>query len=157
MRRFFTHFAIVAALAIAPSGAGCAAFTRAEMDLVTQAQRGIDLVAQHAEQRDRAVAELTRMRREKLDHAFDEDVRLRAMQETLDPDWVIEARTAYAVALDAYAKAQAASERAADVRRQNLAAVTAALDRLRWLQSVRLRLDPFRLDGEQFANGEDQP
>jgi hypothetical protein len=113
------------------------------MELVTQARRGVELVAQQDDQRDRAVAELTRLRRDKLDDAFDADVRERAAQETLDPDWVIEARRAYAVAIDAYAKAQAANERAAIVRKQNLETVKAVLDRLRWMQSVRLKLDPF--------------
>ena len=127
---------------------GCAPFTRAEIELVTQARRGIEFVAQHDEQRDRAVEELARLRREKLDQAFDDDVRDRAVQETLDPEWVIEARCAYAVALDAFAKAQAANERAAQVRKQNLAAINAALDRLQWMQSVRLKLDPFNSESE---------
>jgi hypothetical protein len=118
------------------------------MDLVTQARRGIEIAAQHDEQRDRAIAELAQMRREKLDEAFDSDVRDRATQETLDPDWVIEARRAYAVAIDAYAKAQATGERAAQVRKQNLAAINAALDRLQWMQSVRLKLDPFNPDNQ---------
>jgi hypothetical protein len=111
------------------------------MDLVTQARRGVEFVAQHDEQRDRAVTELARLRRKKLDEAFDADVRDRATQETLDPDWVIEARRAYAVAIDAYAKAQASGERSAQARKQNLAAINAALDRLQWMQSVRLKLD----------------
>jgi hypothetical protein len=119
------------------------------MDLVTQARRGVSLVAQHDEQRDRAVAELARLRREKLDQAFDADVRERATQETLDPDWVIEARRAYAVAIDAYAKAQASGERSAQARRQNLASINAALDRLQWMQSVRLKLDPFNNETQE--------
>ena len=133
---------------------GCATFTRAEMELVAQARRGIDLVAQHDEQRDAAVAELARARRERLDNAFDEDLRDRAIQDALDPEWVIEARQAYAVAIDAYAKAQAASERAAMVRKQNLASIRAALDRLQWMQSVRLKLDPFN---ELSQPQEEQP
>jgi hypothetical protein len=133
---------------------GCATFTRAEIDLVTQARRGVALVAQQDDQRDRAVGELTRLRREKLDEAFDADIRERATQETLDPEWVIEARRAYAVAIDAYAKAQAANERAAVVRKQNLATINAALDRLQWMQSVRLKLDPFN---NTEAKEEEQP
>ena len=113
---------------------------------MTQARRGVERVAVQDDQRDRAVAELARLRREKLDEAFDADVRQRAAHETLDPDWVVEARRAYAVGIDAYAKAQAASERAAVVRKQNLASINAALDRLQWMQSVRLRLDPFHND-----------
>ena len=65
--------------------------------------------------------------------AFDEDVRLRATQESLDSDWVIDARKAYAAAIDAYAKTQAADERAAVERQRNLQAIDAALTRLqRW-------------------------
>ena len=135
---------------------GCATYTRAEIDLVTQARRGVELVARQDDQRDRAMGELTRLRREKLDEAFDADVRERAAHETLDPDWVIEARRAYAVGIDAYAKAQAANERAALVRRQNLAAINAALDRLNWMQSVRLRLDPFN-DTTEPNDEEEQP
>ena len=131
------------------ASSGCATFTRAEIDLVTQARRGVDLVARHDEQRDRAVAELARLRREKLDEAFDADVRDRATQEAIDPEWVIEARRAYAVAIDAYAKAQAANERSALVRKQNLAAINGALDRLQWMQSVRLKLDPFHQPQEE--------
>ena len=141
------RFLVPVVLALASGFAsGCAPFTRAEIDLVTQARRGVELVAVQDDQRDRAVAELARLRREKLDEAFDADVRERATQEMLDPEWVIEARRAYAVAIDAYAKAAMGSERAAQVRRQNLASINAALDRLQWLQSVRLRLDPFHTD-----------
>jgi len=129
--------------ALAASCCGCATYTRAEMDLVTQAHRGIELLSREDAQRGHAIAELAHLRREKLDEAFDADVRDRATQETRDADWVIEARRAYAVAIDAYAKAQASTERSAEVRRQNLAAINAALDRLQWMQSVRLKLDPF--------------
>jgi len=55
-----------------------------------------------------AIEQLSQLKRQRLDQAFDEDVRLCATQETLDPDWVIEARKAYASAIDAYAKTQAA-------------------------------------------------
>jgi hypothetical protein len=137
---------------------GCATFTRAEMDLVAQTRRGIEIIANNDQQRDAAVAELARLRREKLDDAFDADVRDRATQESLDPDWVIEARRAYAVAIDAYAKAQAMSERSAQVRKQNLVAINAALDRLQWMQSVRLKLDPFNsMNNENVQAQEDQP
>ena len=148
-------FVLPVALSLA-SGfvSGCATYTRAEIDLVTQARRGVELVAQQDDQRDRAVAQLAQLRREKLDQAFDADVRERATQETLDPDWVIESRRAYAVAIDAYAKAQAANERSALVRRQNLASVNAALDRLQWMQSVRLKLDPLN---NPESNEEEQP
>ena len=52
-----------------------------------------------------------------------------------------EEQTAYASAIDAYAKTQAATERASEVRKENLAAIDVALARLQWLQSVQLKLD----------------
>jgi hypothetical protein len=120
---------------------GCTPYTRAQIDLVDQARRGIARVAQNDQDRDRAIEELAKLRRQRLDEAFDEDVRTRATQETLDPDWVIDARKAYEAGLDAFAKTQATAARASDVRRQNLAAIDAALDRLRWMQSIQLKLE----------------
>jgi hypothetical protein len=122
-------------------GSGCAPYTRAQIDLVDQAKRGIALIAQNDQDRDRAIEELAKLRHQKLDDAFDEDVRTRAARESLDPDWVIESRKAYAAGLDAFAKAQAASDRAGEVRKQNLAAIDTALDRLRWMQSIELNLE----------------
>lgn len=135
-----------------PALAGCANFTRAQLDLVEQTRRGIEMVSQDNEQRDRAVAELAKLRRQRLDGAFDEDVRLRATRESLDPDWVIEARKAYAVALDAYAKTQAAEERASIERVRHLSAMNAALDRLRWMLSVQLK---FHALPEEVTNERD--
>jgi hypothetical protein len=149
-----TLLVLLSGLATSVASSGCATFTRAEIDLVTQTRRGIALIAQHDVDRDRAVLELARLRREKLDDAFDADARDRADQESLDADWVIEARRAYAVAIDAYAKAQAANERSAQVRKQNLTAIIAALDRLQWMQSLRLKLDPFN---QETQRQEDQP
>ena len=149
-----TLLLLLSGLATSVASSGCATFTRAEIDLVTQTRRGIALIAQHDVDRDRAVLELARLRREKLDDAFDADARDRATQESLDPDWVIEARRAYAVAIDVYAKAQAANERSAQVRKQNLTAINAALDRLQWMQSLRLKLDPFN---QETQLQEDQP
>ena len=135
----FTLFALLVAL---PASAGCAKWTQTQIALVDQARKGVSFVAQNDTDRDHATAQLAILRRQRLDQAFDEDVRLRATQESLDADWVIDARKAYATALDVYAKTQAADERAASVRRQNLDAIDAALARLQWLQSVQLKLDP---------------
>ena len=125
-----------------PVLAGCAKWTQTQMALVDQARKGITLVAQNDADRDRAIEQLSKLKRQRLDQAFDEDVRLRATQESLDPDWVIEARKAYASAIDVYAKTQATAERASEVRKENLAAIDVALARLQWLQSVQLKLDP---------------
>lgn len=125
-------------LLVIPALAGCADFTRAQLGLVEQTRRGIAMVSQDNTDRDRLSAELAKVRRQRLDEAFDEDVRLRASQESLDPDWVIDARKAYAVALDAYAKRQAADEQASVARTETLSAMDAALDRLQWMLSVQL-------------------
>lgn len=122
--------------------AGCAPFTQAQMDLVEQAQRGVAQMAAADAAREGASATLAKLRRERLDEAFDQDVRERALRnEPIDAEWVIEARRAYAVALEIYAKAHAASEQSAMERRRTLAAIDAALERVRWLQSIQLRLD----------------
>lgn len=122
--------------------AGCAPFTQAQMDLVEQAQRGVARVAATDAAREGAAAELAALRRQRLDEAFDQDVRERALRdEPIDAEWVIEARRAYAAALEIYAKAQSAGERSALERRRTLAAIDAALERVRWLQSIQLRLD----------------
>ncbi|MEO6436892.1 MAG: hypothetical protein ABIP55_14185 [Tepidisphaeraceae bacterium] len=134
MRR---HLLLVAFLALA----GCAPFTQAQIDLVTQARRGIAIVSEDDAKRNNSVAELAKLRRQRLDEAFDRDVRERAMTETIDPDWVIEARRAYAVALEAYAKAQASDESNAMERRHILSAIDAALAKLQWLQSIQLKFD----------------
>ena len=131
----------LAAACLFAGGAGCAPFTQAQIDLVTQARRGVAMVGQHDAACDRSIDELASLRRQRLDDAFDQDVRERAMNEPLDPQWVIEARRAYTVALDAYAKAQATDERVAAERRRTLAAIDAALERLQWLQSIQLKLD----------------
>lgn len=125
-------------LLVLPASAGCAAFNDAQLNLTTQARHGIALVAKSDERRDTAITELARLRRQRLDDAFDADVRER---ETLDPEWIIDARKAYASALDAYAKAQATDEANAAQRRRNLESIDAALQRLQWLQSVQSKFN----------------
>ena len=118
---------------------GCTRWTAAQIDLVTQSRRGLALIAQNDEQRDRAIEELSKLRRQRLDEAFDADVRER---EILDADWVIDSRKAYATAIDALARQSAAGAAAAESRRRNLADIDSALARLQWLQSIQLKLTP---------------
>jgi len=122
--------------------AGCTRWTAAQTDLVTQARRGIALVRQDDQQRDKTAQELNRLRRQRLDEAFDADVREREKDGSIDGDWVIDARRAYAGALDAFATTQAADAAATAMRKRNLAAIDAALERLQYLQSVQLKLIP---------------
>ena len=141
---------LLALLAVMISHAGCTDFTQAQIDLVTQARRGIAAVSADEASRAQTASELTRLRRQRLDEAFDEDVQQRAMQESIDSDWVIEARRAYAAAIETYAAAQADADRASEVRARNLAAIDAALDRLQWMQSVQLKFN--RLPDEMMKD-----
>lgn len=117
---------------------GCTNYTQVQMDLVTQARRGIAVTAQSQQNHSLASAELARMRRQRLDDAFDADVVDRGAD--LDADWVIEARKAYAAVLDAYAKERAATTQAEAAARRNLRDIDEALARVQSLQSAQLKL-----------------
>ena len=117
---------------------GCAQWNAAQMDLATQARRGVANVAKRGDERAATVKELSKLRRQRLDEAFDADVRQRA---GLEPEWVIEHRQAYAAALDAYARDENAQEAAILAEKRDLEAVDAALERLLWLQSIQSKFD----------------
>ena len=121
-----------------PLLAGCATWNDAQLGLLAQARKGVTLVATSDAQRDGAALELARLRRQRLDEAFDADVRAR---ELIDAEWVIDARKAYAIALDAYAKAQANDEANSQRRRDNLASIDAALKRMQWLISIQSKFN----------------
>ncbi len=116
-------------------GVGCAAFADAQSDLVIQARRGIALAESNRAGCTVLHEELATLKRRRLDEAFDADVRAR--DEALTADWVIQHRLAYAAALDVYAKQRAEQAAADEVSRRNLRATDAALERLAWLQSVQ--------------------
>ncbi len=117
---------------------GCSNYTQVQMDLVTQARRGVALAAQTQTNQSVSVAELARLRRQRLDAAFDADVIDQGAD--LNADWVIEARKAYGTVLDAYAKERAATTQAEAAARRNLDDVDAALDRVQSLQATQLKL-----------------
>jgi hypothetical protein len=123
-------------LAVAPLG--CAPVLDAQSDLIVQARRGVALAAKAQDRQAQVSEQLAELRRVRLDDAFDADVRDQPM---LDVDWVIEARQAYAAALDAYAKQAAAAHASHATARDNLAAVDAALVRLEWLTSLQRRFN----------------
>jgi hypothetical protein len=111
------------------------------MDLATQARKGVALVRSDDASRAGLLGELARMQRSRLDEAFDRDVREHATTQPIDVDWVIEARKAYAIAIDSYAKAQASNDQAWLKRKELLSDVDALLERLQWMQSTRLKFD----------------
>jgi hypothetical protein len=121
-------------LAIVLMTSGCASWTQTQIDLVTQARKGVATLAQASANRNDPIAQLAKIRRDKLDAAFDEDAR---NQVELSADWVIDARKAYAAGLDEFAKQQAANEASLAAEKSNLSATDAALQKLQWLQSIQ--------------------
>ena len=129
---------VLVALSAAPLlSLGCGPYTRVQMDLVTQARRGVALAAEHRAAQSAAAEQLAKFRRQRLDEAFDADVIDRGME--LSPEWVIEHRKAYAAALDAYARERAAAAEFEEVSLRNLRDTDAALARLQWLQATQLK------------------
>ena len=116
---------------------GCQPWTEAQMALTAQARRGIALAVKSDRERDKIEEEIVKLRRQRLDQAFDDDALAR---EPIDANWVIEARRAYAAALDALAEQRTANERSAEGRRRNLRSIDAALERLGQLQSIQAGL-----------------
>lgn len=128
----------LAACVLAVSVSGCSHYTQVQHDLVTQARRGVALATESQSNNASAVSELARLRRQRLDAAFDADVVDQGQD--LNADWVVEARKAYGAVLDAYAKEQAATAKAQNAARRNLHDVDAALARVQSLQSTQLKL-----------------
>ncbi|HEV8292770.1 MAG TPA: hypothetical protein VGP94_12640 [Tepidisphaeraceae bacterium] len=112
---------------------GCNTLTNAQLNLVEQARRGLDLEKHSAAQRADFVEKYYQLQRDRLDAAFDADVRETNL---FSKDWVIEHRKAYSAALDAIHAQQSKSVEAEATAARNLAAVDAALDRLRTLLSI---------------------
>ncbi len=128
----------LAACVFATVSLGCSNYTQVQMDLVTQARRGVALAAQTQINQSASVAELARMRRQRLDAAFDADVIDQGVD--LNAEWVIEARKAYGTVLDAYAKERSATTQAEAAARRNLDDIDAALARVQSLQATQLKL-----------------
>jgi len=116
---------------------GCSAYTQTQMRLVEEARRGLLLTRSAQEERAVLVERLHELERRRLDEAFDADV---LSQRALEADWVIEARRAYAAAMDALANQRQASREAQAAAQRNLDDIDAALERVLVLQGVQLKL-----------------
>lgn len=116
------------------SPGGCA-YIEAQSQLTQQVRKGIALVATAQAEHGALIDKLDKLQRQKMDDAFDADVR---QQQTLSPDWVIEHRRAYAAALDVLARWRSAASAANQSAAANLKSIDAALQRLQWLQSVEM-------------------
>jgi hypothetical protein len=113
-----------------------------QSQLVEQIDRGVAALQQSIEAKSLVVAQHHALRRRQLDEAFDADVRQRDPS-NLGAEWVVEHRRAYAAALDALSAARFASVQADEIDRRNVRATRDALERLRWLRSLQLRLVSF--------------
>ena len=118
---------------------GCAPLMDAQSNLVVQSRRGIDVAQANQATFTVVHDELARLKRQRLDDAFDADVRERDEQGDLTAEWVIAHRTAYAAGLEAYAKQDQALRASDAIGRRNLQAVDAALEQLQFLQSIQNR------------------
>jgi hypothetical protein len=144
-----TAIAIVAML----MSAGCAPYTRVQIGLVEQARRGVAMWQQREAERDAAAKAEFDRRRAEMGRAFDEDVRDRAPGE-ISPDWVIEARKAYAAGLDVIARAESAVISANETARRNADATDQALQKLLWLESIELDMGSIADVGNIFERKE---
>ena len=115
---------------------GCEQYAAVQMDLITQARRGVALTQKSLDEKSQMIRQDQSLRRRLLDNAFDDDVRAR---QTLTADWIIESRKAYAATLDAFAQQQLAARDANLADQRNIAAIDEALQRLSWLQSIQAK------------------
>ncbi len=122
MKRFFFTSVICGMLG------GCGSYTQSRIELLAQAQRGVNLVAEASTDRAAWIEQQHDQQQRRLDDAFDQDVRAR---QVLTADWVIEHRRAYTLAgraMQMQAQASAEASRAID---QNLRATAQAIEQVR--------------------------
>lgn len=123
-------------LVLVLGAAGCTPLTTAQMNLVTQARHGIELLSQSARVQQQLSDELVQLRRQRLDEAFDADVR---DQTELTADWVIEHRQAYALGMRSLQSAEASMQRTQASLVDNLAATDRALNQMQQLLEIEMR------------------
>ncbi|MBC8105813.1 MAG: hypothetical protein H7Z14_04415 [Anaerolineae bacterium] len=106
---------------------GCVPAIDAEIALIEQSRRGVSMVRESIDSRRDQVGLISQLDRRRLDDAFDADVR---QQPQITPKWVIEARGAYGVALDALHRRDMAAKNAVDADVDNLGAIDESLAEL---------------------------
>lgn len=117
--------------------AGCARFTESQMQLVEQAQRGIENCRAAAKERAAILEQYHQLQRTRLEEAYAADV---IEQKELTPSWVIEHQKAYSAAAAALDRQRAASVDAETAAARNLDAMDEAMRRLLVLQGVQMKL-----------------
>jgi hypothetical protein len=132
MRRLMTGFVVLFV------GAGCSSYTATQMRLVEQARKGVAIWQTRETAKDDEVRSAYAAKRKALDQAFDADIQ---QQQTLTAQWVVEARKAYAVGLNALAQNQAIELANNDAARRDAAATDEALARLLALLSIQFDVE----------------
>ena len=119
---------------------GCSPVIDAQLRLIDVSRQGVAKVRSSIDDRQAARAAAETNLRRQLDAAFDRDV---DDQTNLTRAWVIEARSAYAAALDAMVRQQQAGRQSAEADKVNLAAVDAALAQLDALSRAQQNVSAF--------------
>lgn len=122
---------------------GCGPYAQWQAELASQGREGLRRVDAAREASSKAVRQYLAERRQRLDEAFDADVRAQA---ALDAEFVIGARRLYAAGLDGIAEAAARQAEADRVAADNAAAADAALAALQRLLEAQGRV---RLPGRE--------
>lgn len=115
---------------------GCASYTQSKIDLTTQIRRGIESTRQTTIAKQRVIDRLSEAQLERLDVAFDADVRDR---KALTADWVIAHRKAYAVARDVMSDQKQSLRAGQQTIEANLDAIDAALEQLQQMHQIEAK------------------
>ena len=134
MRRLLTGFVMLFV------GGGCSSYTATQMRLVEQARKGVAIWQTRETAKDDEVRSAYAAKRKALDQAFDADIQQR---QTLTAQWVVEARKAYAVGLNALAQNEATALANNDAAKRDVAATDEALQRLLALLSIQFDVESF--------------
>lgn len=121
---------------------GCGSYAGVQVRLAEAAREGLARVEAARQQDSAAVRAGLAERQQRLDAAFDADVRARG---ELSPEWVIDARRAYAVGLGTLLTARQAARDADASARDNARAADEALAVL--LRSLRAQERVLNFDG----------
>lgn len=116
---------------------GCASYTAAKIGLVDQVRRGIDVTRRATVARQQLIERLGAAQVDRLDEAFDTDVRHRPL---LDANWVITHRKAYSAARDTLNEERYALRREQETIESNLDLIEKALAQLQLMHHAEARI-----------------
>jgi hypothetical protein len=103
------------------------------VELIEQSRKGVTMISQSLDAQQKSIEEFQRHQRRAIDDAFDTDVREKS---SLDADWVIDHRIAYAAAIDALNDSRHLQQLSHQQDQRTLAAIELALQKLEWLVTL---------------------